>query len=102
LGGQRDLTGQDGSVNKTGLLFIAGLWLVGILSGVVVARMPGSLPLPSPNLMVPLIVALLVEVAIRPAIASGRIEPLTMAARVIAVFGAALVSLGMVALLSAA
>jgi hypothetical protein len=76
---------------RTGYLFIAALWVVGLVTGIVLARSPDSIPLPTPHLMVPLIVALIVDLAIRPASTAGRIAPVTMNARAIGVIGAALV-----------
>ena len=76
---------------RTGYVFIAALWVVGIVTGIVLARAPDSVPLPTPHLMVPLIVALIVDLAVRPASNAGRIAPVSMNERAIAVIGAALV-----------
>ncbi len=85
---------------RTGYVFVAALWAVGIVTGVVLARAPDSVPLPTPHLMVPLIVGLIVDLAIRPASNAGRIAPISMNERAIAVIGAALIGFGATALLS--
>jgi hypothetical protein len=76
---------------RTGFLFIATLWVVGLVTGVILARAPDSVPLPTPHLMVPLIIALIIDLAIRPASNAGRIAPISMNQRAIGVIGAALV-----------
>lgn len=83
---------------RTGRLFVAGLWALGILSGVLVAFVPEMLPLPTPHLTVPLLASLAVELLIRPAIRAGQLEPITMNERAAGVIGAAIVSLAVAAL----
>jgi hypothetical protein len=85
---------------RTGYFFIGGLWAVGLITGLVLARAPDLVPLPTPHLMVPLIVGLIVDLAIRPASNAGRIAPISMNERAIAVIGAALIGFGATALLS--
>jgi hypothetical protein len=87
-------------MRRTGHVFIAGLWAVGLATGVVLARAPDLVPLPTPHLMVPLIVGLIVDLAIRPASNAGRIEPISMNERAIAVIGAALIGFATTAFLS--
>lgn len=85
----------------TGRLFVLALWAVGLATGLVLARAPDTLALlPSPALTVPLAVALVADLALRPAAASGRIAPLTMNDRAIAVIGAGLLAIGASALLA--
>jgi hypothetical protein len=86
-------------MTATGRWFIAILWVSGLLSGIGIAKAPGLFPLPSPHLSVPLIVSLLIDLALQPLARSGRIPPLTMNQRAIAVIGAGVISLGVAALL---
>ena len=78
-------------MSRTGLIFIAGLWLLGLVTGVLVARLPALGAIPTPHLMIPLIASLLVEIAARPAVPSGRFAPLSMAERATGVIGAAII-----------
>jgi hypothetical protein len=76
-------------MTMTARLFIGGLWALGLLTGLVLVRAPDLIPLPTPALSVPLIAALLVDLAIGPLVRAGRAEPLSMTHRAIAVIGAA-------------
>ena len=89
-------------MHRTGYFFIGTLWAVGVVTGLVLARGPDLVPLPTPHLMVPLIVGLLLDLAIRPASNAGRIAPITMNERAIGVIGAALVGFGATALVTRA
>lgn len=82
-----------GQMSSTGRLFIAGMWGVGLLVGVLIALMPELLALPMPHLTVPLIAGLLVELAIRPAISAGRVAALGGTERGVGVIGAAVIAL---------
>ncbi|NNM74501.1 hypothetical protein [Enterovirga aerilata] len=79
--------------SRTGRIFIAGLWAVGLVTGIVLARAPDAIPLPTPAILVPLAVGLLADLAMRPAAESGRIQPLTMNERAIGVIGGALIAI---------
>lgn len=83
---------------STGRLFIAGLWAVGLGTGLALARAPESLPLPTPALTVPLVAALLADLALMPAMRAGRIGPVTMTDRALGVIGAGLIALAVSAL----
>ena len=85
-------------MRHAGRVFIAALWGIGLVTGLVVTRAPEWLPLPSPLFMAPLIAAFLLDLALRPATAAGRIEPITMNERGISVIGAALIGFGITAL----
>ena len=85
-------------MRHAGRLFIAALWGVGLVTGIVVARAPEWLPLPTPLFMVPLIAAFMLDLALRPATNDGRIEPITMNERGIGVIGAALIGFSVTAL----
>lgn len=85
-------------MTRTGRVFIAGLWAIGLLAGLVLARFPDLIPLPTPYFSVPLIAALLVDVVIRSRIEAGQIEPVTMNERAVAVIGASFIGLGASAL----
>lgn len=77
---------------STGRLFIAGLWVVGLLSGILLARAPDMLPLPMPYFLVPLVAGLAVELAIRRPIQSGQLSELSAGERAIGVLGGAVIS----------
>lgn len=79
-------------MTRTDVLFIAGLLAVGLAAGLVLARVPGSIPLPSPALLVPLAIGLAADLLLAPAIRAGRLPPLSMNARAIGVIGGALVA----------
>jgi hypothetical protein len=73
----------------TARLFVGGLWAVGLVTGLILVRAPDLIPLPTPALSVPLVAALLVDLAMGPLVRAGKAEPLTMTQRAIAVIGAA-------------
>lgn len=77
---------------STGRLFIAGLWAVGLLTGILIARVPDTLPLPMPYFLVPLFAGLAVELAMRRPIQSGQLAELTAGERAIGVLGGAVIS----------
>ena len=85
---------------RTGYAFIAGIWVVGALTGLVLGRAPATIPhwVPTPALTVPLVAGFIVDIALRPATERGRIFPLTMNERAIGVIGAALIAAGASAL----
>jgi hypothetical protein len=85
---------------RTGWYFVGGLWAVGLATGIFLARAPDTIPLPTPHFMVPLLVGLLADLALRPATNAGRIEPVSMNERAIAVTGAAIIGYGATALLA--
>jgi hypothetical protein len=87
-------------MNRTGLLFIAGLWAAGVVTGIVLARAPDVIPLPTPHFMVPMIVGLIADLSMRPAINAGRIPPISVNERGIGVIGAAIIGFGVTALLA--
>ena len=74
-----------------GRYFIAGLWVFGLLSAIVLSGTPALRALPVPSLAWPLGAALLVDLALMPLTREGRVQPLTMNERAIAVIGAALI-----------
>lgn len=76
---------------RIGIWFIAALWAFGLASGLVVASRPGLRDLALPSLAWPLILALVADLALMPLARAGRIEPVTMNERAIAVIGAALI-----------
>jgi hypothetical protein len=76
---------------RAGRWFVAGLWAFGLASALVVLALPVLQTSVIPSLAWPLIAALLADLALRPAIAAGRIEPITMNERALAVIGAALI-----------
>lgn len=80
-------------MTRTGPLFIAGLWLVGAGLGLAISLRPGLWPTSVPVLVVPLLVALAVDVALLPIVRAGRVSPLTMNERALAVVGATLIAL---------
>lgn len=84
---------------NSGRLFILGLWAVGIVTGLVAARAPHLLPVPTPALIVPLAVALVADLALRPSIEAGRIAPITMNERAVGVIGAGLAAVLLLAVL---
>lgn len=86
-------------MSRTGLLFVGGLWLAGLASGIVLARAPEAIPLPIPHFTIALAIGLLADLALMPATKTGRLAPLTTNERGIGVIGAALVSFGTAALL---
>jgi hypothetical protein len=88
-------------MTRTGRLFIAGLWALGLLSGLVITRFPDLIPLPTPYFSVPLIAALLVDLLMRSRIEAGQVDPITMNERAVAVIGASLIGLGAAALVGA-
>lgn len=86
---------------QTGRVFIAGLWAIGLLGGVAIAKAPEMIPLPTPFLTLPLLAALAADLGIRPAIRAGRIAPLTMNDRAIGVLGAGVLGIVVAALIGA-
>jgi hypothetical protein len=81
-----------------GRLFILGLLAFGVLVGLVVTRVPEARALPVPAITWPFVVAFLAEFALMPLVREGRIPPITMGERFVAVFGSALIVTGMLAL----
>ena len=85
-------------MSGTGRLFIAGLWLVGLLAGLVLIRAP-DLPLPVPALTIPLAASLLIDLALMlPALRASRLGEITMQDRMIGVIGGSLISIAVTAL----
>lgn len=81
-----------------GRLFIAGLWLVGLLAGLVLLRLP-DLPVPVPALTIPLVVALLLDLVLMiPVLRSSRLGLVTMQDRMIGVVGASLIAIAVTTL----
>ena len=74
-----------------GRWFIGGLWAFGLVSGLAVAGSASLRALPIPSLAWPLAAALLADLALMPLAREGRIAPLTMNERAVAVIGAALI-----------
>ncbi len=64
------------------------------MTGVPLAGAPDALPVPTPAILVPLAVGLLVDLALRPAAERGGMPPLTMNERAIGVIGGAFVAGG--------
>jgi hypothetical protein len=73
-----------------GYWFVAGLWAVGLVSGVVVATVRGVQDLSFPSLLWTLAPAFVVDLILMPFARSGRIRSLTMNERAIGVIGGAL------------
>lgn len=96
----RDGTGARAwpHVSRAGRLFIAALWLTGLVSGLLVARLPGIEVVPTPHLVIPLAAGLLLELALRMSSRAGWVESLTVNERAIGVIGAALISMAVAAL----
>ena len=85
-------------MSKTGRLFIAGLWLVGLVAGLVLMRAP-DLPLPVPALTIPLVASLLIDLVMMvPALRESRLAEITIQDRAIGVMGAALIITAMTAM----
>jgi hypothetical protein len=85
-------------VTRTGQVFIGIVWAIGLVTGLVLAREPDALPVPTPAILVPLAVGLLVDLAVRPAAERGRMPPLTMNERATGVIGGAFVAVGVTVL----
>jgi hypothetical protein len=62
--------------NKTAVAFVAVLTLFGVAQGFVVARWPELESSAVPTFLWPILASLVIDVAIRPAVASGRIADL--------------------------
>ncbi|HYF54925.1 MAG TPA: hypothetical protein VEA41_11765 [Salinarimonas sp.] len=76
---------------SVGRWFVAGIWAFGLASALAVATVPALRSLGVPSLAWPLLAALVTDLALRPAVAAGRIAPVTMNERFVAVIGAALI-----------
>jgi hypothetical protein len=79
--------------------FVVGLWAFGLASAVAVARVPALAALPVPGLLLPLALSLLVDLATMPLVREGRLPPLSINDRAVAVIGAGLLHVGVLALL---
>lgn len=77
---------------RSGHVFVAALWAVGLGGGLLQAWAPAALPLPAPHFTLPLIVALLLDLLIMNAPGRARLEPVTMNERGLGVLGAATIS----------
>ncbi len=84
-----------------GRWFVGGLWLFGLVSGLAVATTPALRDLPVPSLTWPLVFALLIEIAVLPLARAGRVAPITMNERALAVIGGALIHTLVIAALPA-
>ena len=79
-------------MSNTRRLYIAGLWLVGLVTGLVLMRAP-NLALPVPALTSPLVAALLIDLLMMvPALRESRLAEITMQDRMIGVIGAGLIA----------
>ena len=87
-------------MSSTGRFLVPALWAVGLATGLAIAFAPHLLPLPTPILTVPLIAALVADVALMPAARAGRIAPITMNDRGIGVIGAGVIAIAVSALLA--
>jgi hypothetical protein len=78
---------------RFGRLFIAGMAAVGVVTGLLTARLPWLAEYGVAVLAVPLAASLLVDLVTLPMVQRGRLAPLTMEQRFIGVIGAALLAL---------
>jgi len=80
--------------NQTAVIFIAVLWPSAFLTGLAVHAFPQMVPSGFPAYSWPLIIAFLVEAALRPKIDRKTLPPLTMPWRFIGVIVATLITMG--------
>lgn len=88
-------------MSRAGQLFIGVLWVTGLVAGLLVARVPAIQVVPTPHLVIPLAVGLLLELALRMSSRARWMESLTVNERAIGVIGAALISMALAALAAA-
>jgi hypothetical protein len=80
--------------NQTAVIFIAVLWPAAFLTGLAVHAFPQMVQSGFPAYSWPLIIAFLVEAALRPKIDRKTMPPLTMPWRFIGVIVATLITMG--------
>ncbi|MBM6578849.1 hypothetical protein ILT44_01545 [Microvirga sp. BT689] len=85
------------ALSRGRLLYIAAVLVSGIVIGLIVARQPHLQQLAVPPAAWPFAVSLVLDLVIGQMAAQGRVEPLTMGDRFVAVLGAGLIVTAMVA-----
>ena len=81
------------NISRTGLLFIGVMLAAGLVVGVVLLSRPELREAMLPPVAWPIGVSLLLDLALLPLVAGGRLPPVTASERVIAFLGAGLIIL---------
>ena len=84
-------------ISRTGLLFIGVMLAAGLVVGVVLLNRPALREAMLPPVAWPIGVSLLLDLALLPLVASGRLPPVTVNERVVAFLGAGLIILAFLA-----
>ncbi|HEX2134287.1 MAG TPA: hypothetical protein VHG30_00045 [Microvirga sp.] len=79
------------TISRTGLLYVAVMLAAGLVIGLIVVDRPALRDAAVPPIAWPLGVSLLMDLALAPVVASGRLPPVTLGERVLAFVGAGLV-----------
>ena len=82
---------------STGRLFVVGMWLVGLVCGLLILARPDLREATILPAMWPFIVALLAEFVVQNRVAAGKARNLTMNERFAGVLGAVVIVVGFVA-----
>lgn len=86
-------------MSRTGTLYVAGLWAVGLATGLAVATWPALRQVPAPHLVIPLGASLLVELGLAARSRGAAFASLSGGERMLGVIGAALAGFALTALL---
>ena len=80
-------------LSRTGLLYVAVMAAAGLVIGIVLLNRPGLRESVVPPVAWPIGVSLVLDLALLPAVASGRMPPVSANERVVAFLGAGLIIL---------
>ena len=79
------------TISRTGLVYIGVMLAAGVAVGLIVVARPALRDAAVPPIAWPLAVSLLIDLALAPVVARGRLPPVTLGERVVAFIGAGLV-----------
>jgi hypothetical protein len=86
------------TLSRSGLLYVAAMIAAGLVIGIVVMNRPALRDAFLPPVVWPLGVSLVLDLALTPLVAQGRLPPLTLNERVIGFLGAGLLITAILAL----